>query len=116
MLLAQGRFWRIEHARSNGPVRAGLLRDLLGDESKELRDFHLEIPLEKWGRVFKHIRSDRKLLGGLLLEDARPQDQLAAVLGNDRLYAELQRVLLDASATLVESGRLLLTPVDGDGQ
>jgi hypothetical protein len=116
MLLAQGRFWRLEQGRSDAPVRVGLLRDELGDDVRELRDFHLDIPLEKWGRVSKHIRTDRKLLGGLLLEDAQPQEMLSAVLGNDRLYAELQRMLLDASATLVESGQLLLTPAVGGGE
>jgi hypothetical protein len=58
------------------------------------------------------VRTDRKLFGGVVLEFANQQDQLSAVLGHDRLFGDLQRVIQDATSTLVEMGGLALTVVD----
>ena len=74
--------------------------------------FHQRLALEKWNRVVKHARSDRKLLGGIVLDFTKQKDQLSAAMGSDRLYVELQRVVLDATASLVESGSLKLVAVD----
>jgi hypothetical protein len=50
----------------------------------------------------KHVHSDRKLLGGLLLDFANNKERVSAAVGNDRLLAELRRVLLEATIVLVE--------------
>jgi hypothetical protein len=47
-----------------------------------------------------------------LLEYANQEEQLPAVLRHDRLYGDLQRVVQDATSSLVESGALALTAVD----
>ena len=51
-------------------------------------------------------------VGGVVLELANDDDQLALILGNDRLYGELQRVVIDATVALVECGALGMTPSD----
>ena len=72
----------------------------------------IEVPLESWNRVVKHTRTDRKLLGGIILDFTKQKDQLSAAIGSDRLYVELQRVVIDATVSLVETGALSLTAVD----
>jgi len=109
VLLAQGRIWRATLDTSANAVCVGLQKDAVDEEHKEVREFRLNVPLEKWGLVLKHARNDRKLLGGVLLELAKDEDQLALVLGSDRLYGELQRVVIDATVALVECGALVLT-------
>lgn len=116
MLLAQGRLWRVSLAKGEDSVVVGLQRDALSEELRALRDFRIEIPLDRWNRVIKHVRTDRKLLGGVVLDLVKEKDHLATALANDRLYGELQRVLLDASTSLVETGVLVLTAVDGRGE
>jgi hypothetical protein len=81
----------------------------LAEGKPDLRELKIEIPLVKWGLVVKHVQSDRKLLGGVLLEFAKHKERVSAAVGNDRLYSELQRVILDATVTLVEVGQLVLT-------
>ena len=85
--------------------RSGLPEDL-----QELRDLRIEVPLEKWNVVVKHIYSDRKLLGGLLLDFARHKDRVSAAVSSDRLLAELRRVVLESTAVAVEEGALALVP------
>ncbi len=89
-----------------------MLRDHLPEDLRELREFRIDVPLERWNRVVKHVRTDRKLLGGVLLDFTKQEDLLSAAVGTDRLFGELQRVVLDATASLVENGALSLTPVD----
>ena len=110
MLLAQGRAWRATLETGTSKVCVGLQKDAADGEQKEVREFRLEIPLEKWGLVVKHVRNDRKLLGGVVLELANDDDQLTLILGNDRLYGELQRVVIDATVALVERGVLGMNP------
>ena len=110
MLLAQGRAWRATLEAGTNKVRVGLQKDAVDGEQKEVREFRLEIPLEKWGLVVKHVRNDRKLLGGVVLELSNDDDQLPLILGNDRLYGELQRVVIDATVALVERGVLGMSP------
>lgn len=110
MLLAQGRYWRSTLARGSGIVALELRRAALPEELYELRDLRVEVPLEKWNRVVKLVHSDRKLLGGLLLDFARHKDRVSAAVSSDRLLAELRRVILDATAVSVEEGLLVLAP------
>lgn len=115
MVLAQGRYWRATLVKSADGVTLGLLPDGLPDELRELRQLKIEVPLDKWNRVFKNVVSDRKLLGGILLDFAKQKDQVSAAVGHDRLFSELQRVVSDTTAALVESGTLTLVPVDVGG-
>jgi hypothetical protein len=100
MLLAQGRFWRASLAKDS--VELELLKASLPEELEDLRELRFEVPLGWWNRLVKHVRSDRKLLGGVLLDFARPKDRVSAAIGDDRLLGELQRVVLEASSALVE--------------
>lgn len=111
MLLAQDRFWRVTVAKGKAAVTLAILKESLPAELEDLRDLRIEVPFEKWHRVVKQIRSDRKLLGGILLDFAKNQDHLAIAVGSDRLYQALQRVVTDATAALVEEGMLALVPV-----
>ena len=112
MLLAQGRYWHATRAKGADEVELALLRDSLPDEQRELRELKVTVPLDRWNRVVKQVMADRKLLGGVLLDFAAPQDQLSAALGNDRLFGELQRVVVEGTISLVESGALSLAVVD----
>jgi hypothetical protein len=102
MLLAQSRHWRAE-----------LVKDavaLVPFDLPELRDLRIEVPLARWNTAVKHVQSDRKLLGGLLLDHARHKDLVAIAVGRDRLWLELTRVVLEATAALVAAGHLVLEP------
>lgn len=112
MLLSQNRLWRVTRAKNAGEIVISLEKEELPEDFRELKDFRLEIPVDRWNRVVKHVRSDRKLFGGAVLEYADQEDQLPAVLAQDRLWGELQRVVQDATSSLVESGGLALTVVD----
>ena len=106
MLLAQGRFWRSSFARSTGTVVFELRRAALPEDLHELRDLRIEVPVDRFNLIVKNVYSDRKLLGGLLLDFARHKDRVSSAVGNDRLLAELRRVVLDATAVAVEEGVL----------
>ena len=114
MLLARGRFLRATLRK--GAVLLELEKTALPDELAELGDAAFEVPLEKWNRVIKNVHSDRKLLGGLLLDFARDKERVSAVVGNDRLLSELQRVALDATTALVEEEILLLSVAAAHGE
>ena len=111
MVLAQGRFWRASVRKGRTAVTLAILRESLPPDLEEVRDLKIEVPFEDWYRVVKQIRSDRKLLGGILLDFAKNKDHLALAVGSDRLYQALQRVVHDATAALVEEGMLTLAPV-----
>ncbi len=87
-----------------------IAKGALSEGSSELRELKIEIPLAKWSLVVKNVQSDRKLLGGVLLEFAKHKERVSAAVGNDRLYLELQRVIVDATLALLEAGVLMLTP------
>ena len=110
MLLAQTRYWRAELARGEEAVALAPVRESLGEGLTELRELRVEVPLARWNAVVKHAQSDRKLLGGLLLDFANPKDAVAGAVGRDRLWGDLTRVVLDATAALVASGHLTLAP------
>jgi hypothetical protein len=102
VLLAQGRFWRASLVGAAGMVALEIVKASLPDDLNELKDMKIEVPLAKWNLVVKHMHSDRKLLGGLLLDFAKNKQRVSAAVGNDRLLVELRRVVLEATVVLVE--------------
>jgi hypothetical protein len=110
MLLAQSRYWRAVLSRGRDAVAIGLDRDQLPDELQDLKDPRFEVPLGRWNVVVKHAESDRKLLGGILLDVAAQKETVAKVVASDRLLADLQRVMRDATVALVEAELLVLAP------
>ncbi len=112
VLLSQNRHWRVTRGKTASEVVVCLEKEELPEDWRNFKEFRLEIPVDRWNRVVKHVRSDRKLFGGVVLEFANQQDQLSAVLSQDRLFGDLQRVVQDATSTLVEMGALALTVVD----
>jgi hypothetical protein len=115
MLIAQGRYWKSSYSKATGSITLGLQRDSLPEELRELRELRIEVPLERWNRVVKYARSDRKLLGGILLDFAKHKDHVGAAVSSDRLFFELQRMLVDSTVSLVEAGTLSLAAVEVGG-
>ena len=112
MLLSQNRSWRVTRGKTATEIVVHLEKEELPDDWRDFKDFRLDIPVDRWNRVVKHIRNDRKLFGGVVLEFANQEEQLSAVLSHDRLVGDLQRVIQDATSMLVETGALALTVVD----
>jgi len=112
MLLSQNRSWRVTRGKATAEIVVYLEKEELPEDWRDFKDFRLEIPVDRWNRVVKHVRNDRKLFGGVVLEYANQEEQLPAVLSNDRLVGDLQRVIQDATSMLVETGALALTVVD----
>jgi hypothetical protein len=110
MLIARGKTWRVRWVKGTGMVGLDIQKGALNDGASELRELKIDVPLAKWSLVVKNVQSDRKLLGGVLLEFAKQKERVSAAVGNDRLYLELQRVIMDATLALVEAGALTLTP------
>jgi hypothetical protein len=109
VLLAQGRYWRATLAKGRSTVVLDVVRTSLPEDLQELRDLQVVVPLAKWNRIAKNVHSDRKLVGGLLLDFAKKEkDRVGAAVSSDRLLAEYQRVVLDATAALIEAGVLVL--------
>ena len=114
MVLARGKFWRASMT-SKGNVGLEILKVSLPEELYEVRDLKISVPLVKWNRLVKNVYSDRKLLGGLLLDFAQHKDRVSTAVASDRLLAELRRVILDATACMVEEGVLELAPTRAAG-
>ena len=114
-MLAQGRFWRATLSKNEDAIGIAVIRELLSEDLRELREFRFEVPLDKWNRVVKHVRSDRKLLGGILLDFAKDKDLVSMAVGNDRLFGELQQIVLDSTTSLIETGGLSLRIVEVGG-
>ena len=110
MLLARGKTWRARWIKGTSMVGLDIAKGGLKEDSSELRELKIAVPLAKWSLVVKNVQSDRKLLGGVLLEFAEHKERVSAAVGDDRLYLELQRVIMDATLALVEAGALTLTP------
>lgn len=108
MLLAQGRFWRASLVKGARTVALEIFKASLPEDLYQLKDMKIEIPLTKWNLGVKHVHSDRKLLGGMLLDFAKDKERVSAAVANDRLLAELRRVLLDATIVLVEEGQVVI--------
>ncbi len=111
MILSSGRFWSASLSRRS--VLLGIRKAYLPDDMLEVRDVRFEVPLAKWNRLVKNVNSDRKLLGGLLLDFAKQKDRVSLVAGNDRLLGEFRRSVLDATVTLIEEGILVLSQDTG---
>ncbi len=79
-------------------------------EFADLDGFEVEVPLARWNAVVRNAESDRKLLGGVLLDGATAKDRVARVVGSDPILCELQRVVRDATVALIEAGVLLIAP------
>lgn len=107
MLLARARFWEVRLAKD--AVVLSLSKEA---QTEVLPGLVIDIPLDKWNRVIKHVRSDRKLIGGILLDFAKHKEHVSTAVAQDRLFFELQRVVLDATTSLVERGHLSLGVVD----
>lgn len=108
MLAAQGRYWRAAVSRKRDAAVLSL--ESAPGELEGLEGFRLELPLARWNAVVKHAESDRKLLGGILLDLAPAKEQVARVVASDRLLTDLQRVVRDATVALVETGMLVIAP------
>ena len=107
-MLARGTYFRASLSSSGEAVTLGAQRDALPEELELLRDLEIEVPLARWNIVVKHVLSDRKLLGGILLDFANHKDRVAILIGHDRALYELQRIVLDATRALVAEGVLVL--------
>lgn len=116
LLLAQGRYWRASLTKDSVHVALDVLKAALPESLVDLRDLKIEVPLGRWNAVVKHARSDRKLLGGLLLAyaTATHKDRVSAAVNSDPLVGELQRVVVDATASLVEKEILVLARTKGE--
>ena len=112
MIVARGRYWRVSWTRGQERVVFVVLKGSLPEEIYELRDLRIEIPLDRWTRVVKNVNSDRKLLGGLLLDFARNKEKVGGVVTSDRLLAEFRRVVMDATVALVEAEAVVLALAD----
>ncbi len=110
MLVAQGRYWNARLQRKARSVRIRIEGERLSEDLAELRDFRIDIGLERWQRLVRTVYSDRKLLGGVLLEAAHPEELLSRVISTDRLAIELQRIIVDATIALVEAEALEVVP------
>jgi len=115
MIVARTRAWRAEIRKGARCVSLALSKDALPEELEEIRDLRIDVPLEDWGRVVKYARADRKLLGGILLGFTKNEDRLAAAIGHDGLYLELEQLVVDGTVHLVREGKLCLAPA-GDGK
>jgi len=102
VLLAQGRFWRASLNKGAGNINVEIFKASLPEDLYVLKDMKIEVPIAKWNLVVKHVHSDRKLLGGLLLDFANNKERVSVAVGNDRLLAEFRRVVLDATIVLIE--------------
>lgn len=114
MILAQGKYWRAQVRKGADAVEVQVLKDSLPAEIEDVKDLRIEVPFKEWHRVVKHLRGDRKLLGGILLDFARSKDTLSAAIASDRLYAALQELVVEATTGLVEAGVLTLVPVESE--
>jgi hypothetical protein len=111
-VIAHGRFWCATLARKRDSVHFSLAE--LPEELGDLRAFGLGAPLSRWNALVKHAESDRKLLGGILHDLAPSKELVARAVANDRLLADLQRTLRDATVALVEAGVLLVVPASDE--
>jgi len=112
LLLAQGRYWRASLVQGAGTVVLDIFKASLPEDLYDLKDMKIEVPLGKWNLAVKHVHSDRKLLGGLLLDFANAKERVSAAVGNDRLLAELRHVLLEATIVLVEEEAVVIADAD----
>jgi hypothetical protein len=92
-------------------VSLEILKGSLPESLYELKDMKIEVPLTKWNLVVKRSHSDRKLLGGLLLDFAKNKDRVGVAVGNDRVLAEFRQVVIDATVVLIEEELAVIADV-----
>ncbi len=109
MILARGTLWRVE--QNGDQIVVDLQKPSIPDELREIRDARFDVPLARWNLVIKNVHSDRKLLGGILLDFAKDKERVNLVVASDRLLVELRRCLVDATVALLEEESLALQPV-----
>jgi hypothetical protein len=114
MLVGQGRYWRVALSRKRDAAQFAL--GGLPAELEELASFKLDVPLARWNAVVKYAESDRKLLGGILLDLSASKELVARVVASDRLLVDLQHVLRDATVALVEAGALVIAPATAEAK
>jgi hypothetical protein len=107
MILAKIRFGRVSTARE--VVALETQKTLLPEELVERREWRIEVPLKRWNRVVKNVHSDRKLLGGLLLDFAKHKERVGQAVASHRLLIELRCLVLETTAALVGEGILQLS-------
>ena len=110
MIVARGTCWRVE--LQDDLVVVDLQKAALPPDFHELREARFDVPLKKWNLVVKNVRSDRKLLGGVLLDYAKDKERVNLVVGSDRLMAEFRRCVVDATVALLEEGHLTLVTAE----
>lgn len=108
MILARGLYWRVE--LTNDQVVVDLHKTALPEELREMREARFDIPLTRWNLLTKNVHSDRKLLGGILLDFAKDKERVNLVVGSDRLLVELRRCVIDATLAMLEEEALVLQP------
>lgn len=113
MLLARGRYWTATFARKRGSVVLKL--ESVPDGVEDLGGFEVELPLARWSAVVRNADSDRKLLGGVLLDGATAKDRVVKVVGSDPILSELQRTVRDVTVALVEAGVAVIAPAQEEG-
>ena len=116
MTLAQSTYWVAELNRSGDGVCLSLLNDVLRAEHEELGELRIDVPLADWQRVVRVVRSDRKLLGGILLDLARHKDHVGAAMASDRLFLDLADLGGRATLVLLERERLIALPPEDDAE
>jgi hypothetical protein len=116
VLLAQGRFWRASLVKGAATVALEVFKASLPEDLYELKDMKIEVPLAKWNLAVKHAHSDRKLLGGLLLDFANNKERVSTAVGNDRLLAELRRVVLEATVALIEEEVVVIADAEANDE
>jgi hypothetical protein len=94
--------------KSTDVVAIETVKSSLPEALYELKDMRIEVPLGKWNLIVKHTNSDRKLVGGLLLDFANNKERVSAAVGNDRLLAGFRRIVLDSTVALIEEELLVL--------
>ena len=87
-----------------------VLKGALPEDLAELRELRIEVPLGKLSLVVKYLQSDRKLLGGVLLDFGRPKELVSTAIASDRLFLELRRIALDATVALIEREVVAVVP------
>lgn len=107
-IVTQGRYWRVGMSRKRDGVRLWL--EHLPSDLEDLASFEADVPFARWNAVVKHAESDRRLLGGILLDLAATKEQVARVIASDRLLADLQRTVRDATVALLEAEVLVVAP------
>ncbi len=114
MLLARGSYWMASLVKGADSVALVVQKDGLPEGLQDLRELRVEVSLARWNGLVKHVLTDRRLLGGILLAGANHTEHVATAVASDLLFFELQRVILESTAVLVAQERLVLAEPASD--